>query len=90
MLVKTKTHGTSWLSICTTRGCRSNRAKAKGLVAPNSGKTIVGGDWPAALRYKYTQPIERGECRIKKQNVNCIESICEISPGKNKILRFSN
>ena len=57
-------------------------SKARVLVAPNSGKSIVGRDWLVALRYKITQPTERGECKINKQNVNCKESICEISPGE--------
>ena len=34
-------------------------SKARVLVAPNSGKSIVGRDWLVALRYKITQPIER-------------------------------
>ena len=55
-------------------------SKARVLVAPNSGISIVGRDWIVALRYKITQPIERGECKINKQNVNCKESICEKSP----------
>ena len=57
-------------------------SKARVLVAPNSEKSIVGRDWLVALRYKITQPIERGECKINKQIVNCEEPVCEISPEK--------
>ena len=39
-------------------------SKARVLVAPNSGKSIVGRYWLVALRYKITQPMERGECEI--------------------------
>ena len=39
-------------------------SKVRVLVAPNSGKSIVGRDWLVALCYKTTQPIARGECRI--------------------------
>ena len=39
-------------------------SKARVLVAPNSGKSIIGRDWLIALRYKITQPIERGECNV--------------------------
>ena len=42
--------------------------KARVLVASNAVKSIVGHDWLVALRYKITQPIERGECKINKQN----------------------
>ena len=52
------------------------------LVASNAGKSIVGRDWLVALRYKITQPIERGECKVNKQNAGCKESIFEISPEK--------
>ena len=45
-------------------------SKARVLVAPNSGKSIVGRDWLVALRYKITQPIERGECEVNNQSVN--------------------
>ena len=65
-------------------------SKARVLIAPNSGKSIVGRDWLVALRYKITQSIERGECKLNKQFVICKESVCEISPEKNKIPRFSN
>ena len=57
-------------------------SKARVLVAPNSGKSIVGRDWLVALRYKIKQPIERGEYKINKQSVKCEESINEISPEK--------
>ena len=57
-------------------------SKARVLVAPNSGKSIVGRDWLVALRYKITQPIERGECKINKQIVSYKEPVCEISPEK--------
>ena len=56
--------------------------KARVLVAPNSGQSIVGRDWLVALRYKITQPIERRECKINKQSLRCEESINEISPEK--------
>ena len=47
--------------IRTIRGRRSDRLKsARVLVAPKSAKSIVGRDWLVALRYKITQPIERG------------------------------
>ena len=55
-------------------------SQARVLVAPNSGKSIVGRDWLVALRYKSTQPIERGECRINQQTENNGKIICEISP----------
>ena len=48
----------------------------------------MGRDWLVALRYKITQPIERGESKINKQNVNCKESICEISPEENQNPEF--
>ena len=57
-------------------------SKARVLVAPNSGKSIVGRDWLVALRYKITQPIERCECKMKKQIVNCKEPVCEMSSEK--------
>ena len=50
------------------------------LVAPNSGKSIVGRDWLVALRYKKTQPIEKGECEVNNQSVNSDNLICEASP----------
>ena len=36
-----------------------NVSKAIVLIAPNSGKSIVGRDWLVALRYKINQPIAR-------------------------------
>ena len=36
-------------------------SKAKVLVAPNSGESIVGRDWLVALRYEITQPLARSE-----------------------------
>ena len=57
-------------------------SKARVLVASNAGKSIVDRDWLVALRYKITQPIERGECKVNKQNAGCKESIFEISPEK--------
>ena len=54
-------------------------SKARVLVAPNSENSIVGRDWLVALRYKITQPIERGECKVNAKTVNCNKSICEIS-----------
>ena len=59
-------------------------SKASVLVAPNSGKSIVGRDWLVALRYKITQPIERGECKVNAKTVNCNKSICEISPEEKR------
>ena len=57
---------------------------ARVLVAPNSGKSIVDRDWLVALRYKNTQPIERGESKTNKLKGICKESICEISPEENQ------
>ena len=54
-------------------------SNARVLVGPNSGKSIVGRDWLVALRYKITQRIERGECKINKQNVNCKGSVYKMS-----------
>ena len=48
-------------------------SKARVLMAPNSGKSIVDRDWLVALRYKITQSIERGECEINQQSVNSPE-----------------
>ena len=56
-------------------------SKARVLVAPNSGKSIVGRDWLIALRYQIKQPTESGECErinqavISDQSVNNIK--CE-------------
>ena len=55
-------------------------SKARVLVAPNSGKSIVGRDWLVALRYQTTHPIERGECEVNNQSVNSDDLICEVSP----------
>ena len=55
-------------------------SQARVFVASNAGKSIVGDDWLVALRYKITQPIERGECNVNKQNAGCKEAIFEISP----------
>ena len=55
-------------------------SKARVLIAPNSGKSIVGRDWLVALRYKINQPIERGECVINQQIVNSNKLLGEISP----------
>ena len=54
-------------------------SKARVLVAPNSGKSIVGRDWLVALRYKITQPIERGECEVN-QSVNSDNFNREVNP----------
>ena len=54
-------------------------SKARVLVAPNSGKSVVFRDWLVALRLKITQPIEGGECKINTETVKCNKSICEIS-----------
>ena len=59
-------------------------SKARVLVAPISGQSIVGRDWLVALRYKITQPIERGECNVNAKTVNCNKSICEISPEEKR------
>ena len=59
-------------------------SKARVLVAPNSGKSIVGSDWLVALRYKITQPIERAECEVNYQSVNGKSFICEVNPGNQK------
>ena len=55
-------------------------SKARVLVAPNSGKSIVGRDWLVALRYKITQPIERGECEVNNQSVNSDNFVREVNP----------
>ena len=59
-------------------------SKARVLVLPNSEKSIVGLDWLVAFRYKSTQPIERGECKVNSQSLNCNESACEISPEEKR------
>ena len=55
-------------------------SKARVLIAPNSGKSIVGRDWLVALRYKINQPIEKGECVINQLIVNNNKVKNEISP----------
>ena len=55
-------------------------SKARVLVAPNSAKSIIGPDWLIALRYKISQPIERGYCKVNTEVVNEAELINEISP----------
>ena len=55
-------------------------SKARVLVAPNSGKSIIGRDWLIALRYKITQSIERGECNVNTKFTECAEAVNEISP----------
>ena len=49
-------------------------------MAPNSGKSIIGRDWLIALRYKITQPIERGKCNVNTKFTECAEVVNEISP----------
>ena len=44
--------------------------KARVLVAPNAGKSIVSHDWLVALRYRISQPIERGESEKLIQNAS--------------------
>ena len=53
-------------------------SKARVLVAPNSGKSIVGRDWLVALRYRINQPIERGECEGIDKNVKCVHPVNEV------------
>ena len=53
-------------------------SKAKVLVAPNSGKSIVGRDWLVALRYRINQPMERDECEGIDKNVNCVHHVNEV------------
>ena len=53
------------------------------LVAPNSGKSIIGRDWLINLRYKMRQPIERGECKVNTVFVKCAKAVSEISPKEN-------
>ena len=55
-------------------------SKARVLVAPNSGKSIIGRDWLIALRYKISQPIERGECKVNTKAGDDAMAINEISP----------
>ena len=53
-------------------------SNARVLVAPNSGKSIVGRDWLVALRYRIDQPIELGECERIDKNVNCVHPVNEV------------
>ena len=55
-------------------------SKARVLVAPNSGESIIGRDWLIALRYKISQPIERGECKVNTEVVNDAKVMNDISP----------
>ena len=55
-------------------------SKARVLVAPNSGKSVIGRDWLIALRYKISQPIERGECKVNTKAGDDAKAINEISP----------
>ena len=55
-------------------------SKARVLVAPNSGKSIIGRDWLIALRYQIRQPLEGGECKINNKLAKCAEAVNEISP----------
>ena len=50
-------------------------SKASVLVAPNSGKSIVGRDWLVALRYRINPPIERCECER-------IDEYCKLRPPR--------
>ena len=59
-------------------------SKARVLVAPNSGKSTVGRDWLVALRYKITQPIKRGRCKVNTKTVNCNKVVGEISPEEKR------
>ena len=60
-------------------------SNARVLVSPNSGKSIVGRDWLAALHYKITQSIETGECNVIKQPVKSNKVICDIVPRISKV-----
>ena len=55
-------------------------SKANVLVAPNSGKSIIGRNWLINLRYKINQPIERGECKLNTDFLKCAEQVNEVSP----------
>ena len=48
-----------------------NVSKARLLVVPNSGKSIVGRDWLIALRYRIKKAIESGEYEQTGAFVNC-------------------
>ena len=53
-------------------------SKARVLLAPNSGKSVVGQDWLVARRYRNNQPIERGDCERYDKNVNCVHHVNEV------------
>ena len=53
-------------------------SKARVLVAPNFGKSIVGRDWLIALRYQIKQPTESGECERTNQAVISDQSVNNI------------
>ena len=53
-------------------------SKAKVLLAPNSEKSMVGRDWLVARRYRFNQPIERGDCERYNKNVNCVHPVNEV------------
>ena len=58
-------------------------SKARVLVAPNIGKSIIGiigRDWLIALRYKISQPIETDECKVNTEVVNDAKVINETGP----------
>ena len=55
-------------------------SKARAVVAPNSGKSIIGRAWLIALRYKISQPIEKGECKVNTEVVNDAKVINDMSP----------
>ena len=44
----------------------------------------MGRNWLVALRYKITQPIERGECKVNAKAVNCDKLMGEISPKEKR------
>ena len=58
-------------------------SEARVLVAPKSGKSIVGPDWLIALRYQIKQPIESGECERTTQAVNGYQSVNNIKCERN-------
>ena len=55
-------------------------SKARVLVAPNSGKSIIGRDWLIALRYQIKPPIESGECERTTQAENCNRIVNSSNP----------
>ena len=63
---------------------RVTMPRARVLVAHSSRKSIVGRDWLVVLRYKITQPVERGECRINKPSIMCKESISRETKSRGK------